>query len=249
MLSVITNLITCKLCKEIFDRPVILPCGDTICSKHEELYKQADTSKCELCARVHKLNESEHFPANKVAQSLIANEINKLDFGEDHKKARELINELNELKSNYDNTKNSVEDLIFEKFHEMRRKVDLIREEIIQKVNDCSDKILSDIKTYEKECKANLSELDKKLAANEALDLTKIKNDLNEWDKKIRKLFYDEELCKEVQNKNSEYSEKLKNGIKQLKNEIFLGEKKKFDFETKYANIFDVFCKNVGFNA
>ncbi len=60
----------------------------------------------------------------------------------------ELLGELNNINLKYEEIKSKAEDLIFEKFQAMRRKVDLIREEIIQKVNDCSEKIIADIDSY-----------------------------------------------------------------------------------------------------
>ncbi len=60
-----------------------------------------------------------------------------------------------------------------------------MREEIIQKVNECSQKILSDIDSYEKDFKLNLSRLDSKLKSNETLNLLAIKADLTEWSKKV----------------------------------------------------------------
>jgi hypothetical protein len=248
MLDTVQKIINCKLCRAIVKKPVFLPCGETICARHEKRFRNIYTAKCYLCNKSHRLKKNQHFPYNKVTKCLLKTEINKLDFGDEYKKAKGLIQEVRKLKSNYENTKNATGEHVFERFQEMRRKVDLIRESIIQKVNECSEKIIADIDSYETECKTNLATLDSKLKTNETIDLKQIKKDLNVWKKRMKKLYYDSELCKEINQKGNEYSETLQNGIKNLKNEIFLGQDKKLEFETKYSNVFDIFCKEIKFN-
>jgi hypothetical protein len=163
--------------------------------------------------------------------------------------AYKTLKELNRAKVDSDEIKSNSEDLIFEKFQAMRNKVDLIRERIIQKANECSDHIISDIDLYESECKRNLSQLDSKLESNgTAFHLARIKVDLREWEAKMTRINFEEALLREINDKTGEYSNRLENSAKKLKDEIFLGREKKLEFETKYANIFDTFCKHVGFN-
>jgi hypothetical protein len=248
MLDTVRKIINCKLCHEVVTKPVMLPCGETICARHEKRFRNIYTAKCKLCEKQHRLTKNQQFPRCKTIQSFLDAEINKLDFGDEYKNSIELLFKIDELIKNYEKTKYSVEDVIYERFASMRRKVDLIREEIIQKVNKCSEKIIADIDSYEKECEANISTFSSKLESNKAFYVSKIKNDLNEWEKRLEKLFYDQELSKEINQKGKEYSESLKKGINDLKNEIFLGQTKKLEFETKYANIFDAFCEQIGFN-
>jgi hypothetical protein len=172
---------------------------------------------------------------------LLTTEISKLEFGENHKQACELLEKLSHAYLNYHKIRNNPEEFLSEKFEAMRRKVDLIREQIIQKVHDCSEKNMSDINTYEERCKLNLRDLDSKLKSNRAFELSGIKAKLSDWETRMHKLYYDKDLCTEINDKSEEYSKSLKNSLKDLKNELFLGQEKKLQFETKYCNIFDTF--------
>jgi hypothetical protein len=248
MLETIKTILSCKLCEKILDQPVILPCCETVCGKHQELFKNKETSRCKLCDQDHELGETAHFLTNKVVECFLAGNISKLDFGENYTQASNLLKELVNAQDVYNRVKNKPEDLIVEKFQEMRNKVDLIREEIIQKVKNCSEKIHSDINAYEEECKRNLPNLNSMLQANELFDLSWIKADLSDWQMKMKQLYYDKELYTKINEKSAGYLMSLKNIAQELKIEILLGQEKKFEFETKYSNIFDTFYKHIGFN-
>jgi hypothetical protein len=137
MLTAIKDLISCKICKQITKGPVILPYGETICAEHEQLFRRnKETARCQICDKDHELGEAEHFPVNKAVQGFLAGEISKLDFGENYKNTKKLLEELDGAKAYYHKIRRDPEDLIFDKFQAMRRKVDLIREQIIQRVTN-----------------------------------------------------------------------------------------------------------------
>jgi hypothetical protein len=248
MLKTINNLICCKLCKQILKKPVVLPCGESICAIHEEQFKNKETAKCQLCDEEHFLNNAQNFLANKVVDGFLAGEISRLNFGKKHENTTQLLIELNTSLYHFDKLRSNPGDLIFEKFQAMRNKVDLIREKILQNVNECSEKIISDIDSYEEECKQQLFELESKLVSNSKFDLSKLRDELKEWDTNMNKLYFDETLCSEINLNCQAYSKSLEKTLNELKNEIFLGEEKKFEFETKYINIFETFYKHIGFN-
>jgi hypothetical protein len=248
MLKVIRDLIKCKICKQILRKPVLLPCGETVCAEHEELFKNKYTAKCKLCSKTHKLCRSASFPVNKAVEGFLAGEISQLDFGDNYKNTTRLLGELTEASIYFDKLRKNPKDFIYERFQVMRRKVDLVREEIIKRVNDCSDKIMCDINSYEEECNLNLPYLESKLESNKMFDLSGIRGDLKEWEAKMNKLHFDEAMCKEIGEKSAQSIRTLENTIKELKNEIFTGKENKHDFEANYSNIFTTFQSHIGFN-
>jgi hypothetical protein len=133
MLKAISELICCKTCKQILKKPVIIPCGETICAEHETLFRNEETVRCQFCDKDHELADPEqHFLPNKGIEGFLAGEISKLDLGEKYKRIAKLLEEMSDQVRRFDELKERPESLIFEKFQEMRRKVDLVREEIIQ---------------------------------------------------------------------------------------------------------------------
>jgi hypothetical protein len=202
-------------------KPVLLPCGETVCAEHEELFRNRKTTKCQFCDKEHFLAESEHFLTNKAVEGFLAVEISRLDFGENYKNTANLLGQLNGLTNILDKMKKNPENSVFEKFQEMRRKVDLIREQVIQRVNDCSEKIIADINSYESECVLNLSKLNSKLELDKAFDLSGMKAYVREWEKQMNKLYNNEALCKEISEKRLEHVKSLAKIHKELNNKIF----------------------------
>ena len=64
------GLLTCEYCKNVFDRPVLLPCGETVCFKHvKDMYKE-DTDGhliiCFFCGCEHNVFiRGGYFPPNR----------------------------------------------------------------------------------------------------------------------------------------------------------------------------------------
>ena len=107
-----SDLVSCKWCKKRLIKPVLLPCGETICEKHTgELRKPSET--CMICGNEHK-NESFH--ANKIAEMLLKAEIDKLNFGEKFNKAAKSLEMLGEMYKKFENMKNDPEDFLYSHF-------------------------------------------------------------------------------------------------------------------------------------
>lgn len=66
----IDQVLQCKLCRSGLKSPVCLPCGDTICEKHTPKMRKTG-GKCFVCGGVHKLEDGQHFPVNKIAERLV----------------------------------------------------------------------------------------------------------------------------------------------------------------------------------
>ena len=75
------SLVMCKICKKIFKNPIILPCGETICSEHilnqPHKHKSKESSlntrviSCHFCKKEHILPLSDaDLIVNKLAESL-----------------------------------------------------------------------------------------------------------------------------------------------------------------------------------
>jgi hypothetical protein len=191
------------------------------------------------------LKESENFPQNKAIENLLEAEISRLNLGNEYHATCAILKDLNSLKDSYENLKSTPEDFVYEKFHAMRQKVDLIREDLIQKINDCSDKIIAEIDSYENECKQNLSRLN---PWPKEFDISTIRDELSAWEGKMKKLYYDEELCSTIRDKSKDYKERIKTCHNELIDRILSGKANKYIFENKYSNVVDIFCKHLNFS-
>jgi hypothetical protein len=240
MIESVKKIITCKWCNYTLDEPVFLPCGETICKKHELNFKQGTSEYCKCCGQPHKLKDSEHFPVNKMARDLLLSKLQELDFGADFKMAQTKLENLKWCLNHYEVLKKNPEDFIFEFFNKLRNKVDLAREDLIQKINDCSEKLMSEIAAYEKECRDNIPNL----KTNESTD--QIKAHLDKWEKEMSFLKIDNLLWSTIKMKCGEYSEQLMKCTSTFECSIF-PSKSKVELEQHFFDVFNLFGKHVGF--
>jgi len=151
----IQELTICEYCKHIFQRPVLLPCGESICRKHlRELVPINEESRshvmCYFCCELHDYDEEHDFPPNKLVEKLVDLEVvNSQTHYELCKRAcdklRSKIIEFEEIKSNpmsylakfFDQLKTEVED----KKHESDVAAELLKEKIFDSLymfyNEC----------------------------------------------------------------------------------------------------------------
>jgi hypothetical protein len=226
----IKQLITCAWCKSILEEPVMIPCGETVCRKHSF---EISGDECIFCDKFHVLQESEQFPANKVVQNLLALKIKELDFGPNYKKATERVNELNTFLNDYDNLKKDPEVYISAHFSKQRNNIDLAREKLILEINNTSDRLISEIDSQEKECKANLSKSNMSSLSSD--DSESIKADLRKWEQDMKYLVVNDNLWTSISTncsghlealnkKRSAIEEKAFGNLKRLKSEKDISE-------------------------
>lgn len=52
-MEIIRHAITCKICHEILDSPVVLPCGESVCQKHTN--RVEEEMACFMCGIISSL--------------------------------------------------------------------------------------------------------------------------------------------------------------------------------------------------
>jgi hypothetical protein len=160
--------------------------------------------------------------------------IKELDFGPAHKNAYELVSEMNTFLNDDKSLKEHPDAYISEHFSKQRINVDLAREKLILKINQISEKLISEIELEEKECKANLSKYDLSSLGD---DLVNIKADLSKWDQDMKYLVINDNLWTSIITKCSEYVEQLKQSRLKFEEKI-LGKPCELKTESKLTDIF-----------
>jgi WD40 repeat protein len=157
-------------CKKYLRDPISLPCGETICKLHID-----DTStsfKCPVCDEDH-IKPQVNMKMNSV--------LNKnLHLTGQHKQVKEsfdkLEKEINDFqKSNLAHPQLYIHDF----FSEIRNKIDLHRDQMIENIQQRSEKLLNRLKLIEQECYRNEAKLEK-------IDYEAKKVELNELSEKLR---------------------------------------------------------------
>lgn len=211
---------TCKLCKEIYKDPVFLNCcGENVCKMHiDELFEAQQTNvSCALCS---KDLPSQKFHINKVMKNLIDRDVCKLDID---RKYEDVLEQLKMKIDQIENMHKEPENVIFNKIRELKRQVDLDKEEAKLKIDESAAEIIKKLDSYETEFKAGCqsisdSEYNGNLVAN-----MKIK--LAEYESVLRS------LCSNNQERDKK-SKETKHAIFILETEIQEYESKLFKNKT-----------------
>ena len=186
----------CKYCYETFEDPVSLfCCGENVCKKHiDELLLQTENISCMFC---DKALPKQEFHINKVLKNLIDRELHNLTIDQKYEDVLEkLKKKINQIENMHDDPENA----IYTKFSELKRQVDLDRENAKLKIDESADEIINKLDSYETELKVGCksisdSEYNASLVAN-------MKNKLAEYERILRSLSKSnqdrENKCKEI---------------------------------------------------
>jgi hypothetical protein len=142
---------TCSYCMKIYRKPVILPCNHCLCEEH---LKDIDVLKvksiqCKACKQEFRLDDNE-FKPNEIAQNLIEKEIYLTDTEKAIKKLIEnFFNEGLRLNEELENNKRVFTLKCFEHFQEIRRKIDLQREELKNEIDKIALAMIDQTKEFE----------------------------------------------------------------------------------------------------
>ncbi|RNA03626.1 hypothetical protein BpHYR1_005602 [Brachionus plicatilis] len=77
-METIKKILECKFCHDVFNKCILLPCGETICEKHTLSHQKID---CPSCKSEHEV-PTKGFPLNKVANNFIEFKLYELNFGD-----------------------------------------------------------------------------------------------------------------------------------------------------------------------
>ena len=117
--------LVCKYegCNLIYQNPVDLPCGRSLCRQHLDNFD--DKFECYFCGKEHQIPE-DGFLINKTMNEMIDNHF---DLDPLRKRVKESFENLNESFKDYQDINS--DSYIHSYFFEIRNKVDLHREELI----------------------------------------------------------------------------------------------------------------------
>jgi WD40 repeat protein len=199
--------IICKFknCNLIYENPIILPCGKTLCKCHLDKFKEK--FECCLCFNEHEIPE-EGYVINESIRKKIDN---YLQLNPIRKMIKESFDNLSLSFEDYD--KFDSDSYIYDYFRKIVNEVDLHREELIQEINKRSDEIISQLKEKEEKCKSNLNEIKK-------YNFDQLKQDLPDFKKKFRNPILNLNELRDLSFKLSNYVQNVQNLVQKYKNKL-----------------------------
>jgi hypothetical protein len=152
----VKNLFDCEQCNQLLVDPVTLLCGFSVCKRHldellENTPKEMNKFECQLCKKKHSFPE-DGFAINKRIQNALNIKLSTLKLNPVYEECK---SEMNEAKINIqmiENLEKNPENYIIEYFEELKRQVDLRREELKLELDNCSDEIIQSIESTRDNC-------------------------------------------------------------------------------------------------
>jgi WD40 repeat protein len=212
------DLIVCKYenCNKYYEEPVILNCGKLICKAHVIDLLQANNIEnekfyCKMCKNQHEINK-ENFIIHQDLFEFLKDDSHLSD------KQKEIKILFGQFEITVNNLNRIVEDplnYLHDYITDLKRKVDLQREELKSKIDEIALDIIKKIDNLNEECKKEIINLDEKL------DITKYNQDLIDFKLYPRMAHINEEKLNDI-------LEKLNNSIEWSNYKLNFLEKRLF---------------------
>ena len=133
----------CNICKLVLCTPITLPCSDVICGEHlrDDSVKNG-MIKCLKCDKDFDVPRS-GFPSDERVANILEKEqhLSKEEKAIKHA-IQELIQKLEHLQNDVKLQQNAIEVTNFDHFTEIRRQIDIQREELKNKIVEISLKLI-----------------------------------------------------------------------------------------------------------
>ena len=236
----VKNLFDCEQCNQLLVDPVSLPCGYSLCKRHldEKLDRapkriklmEANTQEsniflCELCKENHYIPEN-GFAINRRIQNGLNIKFNTLKLNPVYEECKVKITDVKNNIQNIKNLQRDPENHIFEYFEELKRQVDLRREELKLKLDNCSEEIIQSIESTKENC-IKLSKESKRLST----EIEESKEDLTKLIDRFDTFEIDEKKFEEIRQSLSILNGDLTRKLGEYKDSIIGDKKYSFEFE------------------
>ena len=201
--------VTCKTCKQIYYDPIDLPCSKTICKSH---FDDFISNKCQFCNQEHQMSLKEIKPN----QSL--NEILKMSLylnGEEKKIKLEIEKLLKENKSITEDLAEKAaqsEMLCYDHFANVESVIDLQREELKKRIDEICFELIDKVKLHAFKLQAEL----KTNASKKVLTIDEIKQIESDFEQKLRQVEFPKENLETLLHNLNLNSESLNGKLKEI---------------------------------
>jgi len=228
----------CDLCNKLLVDPVVMACGNFICKTHlNKLLTNAQNAKstfiCEICQEEH-LIPKKGFMVNKRLQKQLRLELNALKLSPVFDECMKEIEDAKENVVKIGLLENNAENYIYDYFEDVKRQVDIRREDLKFKIDKYSDEIIKSVEMDQ----MNLIKLSKE-ANKLTTNIEKSRKDLNELISRFDTLEFNDEKFKDIKESVVVVNQEFHKILAEYQDSL-IGNKK-YTFEFKESPIVDIF--------
>lgn len=222
-MDIIKLAIKCADCSNVLVKPVILPCGSSVCQKHVNDLNKGEYF-CKQCNNDHHIDANNMVVSNSL-QVLINANLEKFNFGPNFKAALTYCNKLDQTIHTLETIRSEPGLFIKQTIDRLKNRTELIREVAKLQIDENASKIFKQLDNYEKECMINLNSPDLETKLNEIdKNINKLKHDLLEWQKKLNDFSLDEIQLKTIKKASNESNIRLTDALVNFKNDLLVGK-------------------------
>ena len=160
--------LNCTNCDRVLQDPVMLPCLCVICKGHLPAGSANDSSiECKKCQKCFDIQGTE-FPAIKRLANILTKELHlSMEEKTLRKTFQDMIEQLKQLQNEVYKKQADLEIINYDHFSEIRRQIDILREEMKKKIDDIFLKVIYRTKETEKAYKLRMHESFLKISDDE----------------------------------------------------------------------------------
>ena len=232
--SEIKSLLYCAHCSQPYDeyyKPRILPCcNKTICNTCVHLIEKQTKDNIYKCIACNKYEAmpSKRFQVNTLAVKLLEKQPKEVSRGPEADKFKQNLRDLEILVNRLILAMENGEVFITDECKELRRQVQLAKEEKIQELENHCDALFKKIDSYEEICKIKYKEMNE--AKQKTNELIKIVNDsIRQQNAYLSQLTIDDYEVMVKTQKVNELRVKIEKEIKNIEKSIFGNHVMKFE--------------------
>lgn len=198
-MDLIKKTITCQYCKNVFSKPVFLPCFNTICESHiDELISDQKTHliRCFFCNQEHE-KPDDGFKTNQMARDVISSNSYLTDEEKQAKIELDIVNnQLERFVDDFSKIEAHTDAYISDYFGRIRAKIETQRAHLRLKVDKLADRLADESSQVELKHKRVVSEI--RDANNNPLDRDAIRKLRKELANHLKRPELDLELLDEL---------------------------------------------------
>ena len=142
--------IKCKICSKVLEKPVLLPCGNVMCEKHQQ--GEMKSIYCKVCDLDHEIPPNGAFIRILLLDKLIEN-----NLGDEYNSAKYKLERFSDLIEKFENLNDQPECIIHNKISELKAEIDWRRETLKNQIDEDALAFIKKLDDYGKECNANIT--------------------------------------------------------------------------------------------
>ena len=237
-------LLDCDLCNKLLVDPVVMPCDSTICKTHLDKLIANDPNEkstfiCEICQEDH-LIPKKGFMVNKRLQKQLRLELNALKVSPVFDQCMKEIEDAKENVIKIEFLEKNAENYIYDYFEDVKRQVDIRREDLKFKIDMYSDEIIKSVELNQ----TNLIKLSKE--ANQlTTNIEKSRKDLNELIAQFDTLEFNDKKFEDIKTSVAVVNREFYKILAEYQDSLI--SNKKHTFEFKELPIEDIFGRVIDF--